>query len=110
MASEGTGRYDIAGKRADYAAFGIPEYWRFDPSGGQYHGVPLAGDRLADKTHLWGRSEALGLDLCWEEGRLQWYDPVARHYLLTFDESEEARIAAEVQVQELEAEIRRLRE
>jgi Uma2 family endonuclease len=80
VASEGTGRYDIAEKRADYAAFGIPEYWRFDPSGGQYHGAPLDGDQLVDGAYqpipiensnaarFWGHSEALGLDLCWEDG------------------------------------------
>ena len=51
VASETTGRNDIADKRVDYAAFGIPEYWRFDPSGGQYHGTPLAGDRLVDRAY-----------------------------------------------------------
>ena len=136
VASEGTGQYDIAEKRADYAAFGIPEYWRFDPSGGQYHGAPMAGDRLvggayrsipiesSDDVHFRGRSQTLGLDLCWEDGRLRWYDPVARRYLLTFDETDDARLAAEEerdaerrirlaaeeQVRDLEAEIRRLRD
>ena len=95
----------------------------------------LAGDRLigevyqpvrvemVDESHYWGRSEVLGLDLCWEEGRLRWYDPVARRYLLTFDEEAEAhisaleqrdaeraaRLAAEERIREMEAEIRRLR-
>ena len=32
VASPSTGREDYTGKRNDYAAFGIPEYWRFDPS------------------------------------------------------------------------------
>ena len=136
VASETTGRNDIADKHVDYAAFGIPEYWRFDPSGGQYHGAPLAGDQLvgrayrpipiesSDDGRFWGRSEALGLDLCWEEGRLRWYGPVARRYLLTFDETDDARItaeedqdeerrarlAAEEHARALEAEIRRMRD
>ena len=67
VTSENTGQRDIRVKRENYAAFGIPEYWRFDPSGGLYHGVPLAGDRLGggvyqsidivqvDHTHHWGR-------------------------------------------------------
>ena len=122
VASETTGHNDIADKRVDYAAFGIPEYWHFDPSGGQYHGEPLAGDRLvggtyrpipiesSDDAHFWGRSEALGLNLCWEEGRLRWYDPVARRYLPNFDETDDARLTAEEQVRRLEAEIRRLRD
>ena len=36
IASPSTGRRDYTRKRNDYAAFGIPEYWRFDPSGGQH--------------------------------------------------------------------------
>lgn len=126
IASPTTGRNDVTGKRDDYAAFGIPEYWRFDPSGGRYHGVGLAGDRLVDgvyqpidlvwvdEAHYWGHSEALGLALCWEEGQLRWYDPTEERYLLTFDEEADARIAeanariaAEVRVRELEAELRR---
>ena len=107
VASETTGQRDIGEKRDDYAAFGIPEYWRFDPSGGLYHRTHLAGDRLvgeayqpihiatADAAHHWGRSDVLGLDLCWEDGRLRWYDPAARRYLRTFDEEAEDRIAAE---------------
>ena len=109
IASENTGRNDVIEKRSDYAAFGIPEYWRFDPSGGLYHGTHLAGDFLVDgvyqavnivgvdDAHYWGRSQTLGLDICWEEGRLRWYDPVARRYLRTFDEEAEDRIAAESQ-------------
>ena len=114
VASENTGQRDIQEKRENYAAFGIPEYWRFDPSGGLYHGVPLAGDRLeggvyrpidivqVDDAHYWGRSEILGLDLCWEEELLRWYDPAAGRYLRTFDEEAEEHIAAEEQVRELE--------
>ena len=121
VASENTGRRDIGQKRDDYAAFGIPEYWRFDPSGGLYHGTHLAGDRLidgayqpveivrVDATHYWGHSHVLGLDLCWEEEKLRWYDPTARRYLRTFDEEADDRLAAEARVQEMEAEIRRLR-
>ena len=67
---------DYAERRNDYAAFGIPEYWRFDPTGGQYYETGLAGDRLVDgvyqpitivhtdATHHWGHSEVLNLDIC----------------------------------------------
>ena len=141
VASENTGQRDIREKRDDYAAFGIPEYWRFDPSGSLYHGVPLAGDRLVsgvyqpiaivhlEQEHHHGYSEVLGLEICWEEGQLRWYDPAEGRYLRTFDEEAEermaaegerdaaqhereaerqARLAAEERVRELEAEIRRL--
>jgi hypothetical protein len=101
----------------------------------------LAGDRLADgvyqpigivqvdESHKWGHSQVLGLDLCWEDGWLRWYDPAARRYLRTLDEEAEERIAAEEErdaerrgrlmveeerdaaqerIRELEAEMRRL--
>ena len=105
IASESTGEEDYTAKRHDYAAFSIPEYWRFDPSGGQHHDAPLAGDRLVDGAYqpieinhavqgrLWGYSDILNLDFCWEEGRLRWWDPVAERYLETHDEEADARIA-----------------
>jgi len=37
----------------------------------------------------------LGLDLCWEQGQLRWYDPAVGAYLLTLDEEAEGRLAAE---------------
>ena len=122
VASLSTAENDYAVKRVDYAAFGVPEYWRFDPTNGGRYDAGLAGDRLVDgayqpieitqvdDAHFHGRSEVLGLDLCWEEGQLRWYDPVAQGYLLTFDETEDARLAAEQRVRELEAELRRLRD
>ena len=35
IASTRTAENDYTQKRLDYAAFGIPEYWRFDPTGGE---------------------------------------------------------------------------
>ena len=46
VASPTTGVRDYTLKRARYAEFGIPEYWRFDHTGGEYHDAALAGDRL----------------------------------------------------------------
>ena len=42
IASETTGHVDYTKKRHDYANFGVPEYWRFDASGGQHHDAPIA--------------------------------------------------------------------
>ena len=121
VASLTTAENDYTVKRVDYAAFGVPEYWRFDPTNGDRYDAGLAGDRLVDgvyqpieitqtgDTLFWGHSEILGLDICWEDTQLRWYDPVAQRYLLTFDETEDARLAAEDRVQELESELRRLR-
>ena len=48
IASESTAEHDVTGKRQIYAEIGVPEYWRFDRSGGDYYGEPLAGERLVD--------------------------------------------------------------
>ena len=40
IGSRTTGLRDTREKRAGYAALGIPEYWRFDNTGGQYHDAP----------------------------------------------------------------------
>ncbi len=121
VGSESTGRIDEGRKRRDYAQFGVPEYWRFDPSGGDFHSTHLAGDRLVGNEYqpirihdtedgnFRGHSDVLNLDLCWEHGQLRWYDPVAEHYLVTIPEEREARIAAETRVRELQEELRRLR-
>ena len=135
VASENTGEIDEGEKRIDYARMGVPEYWRFDPSGGDHHSVPLAGDRLVgdkyqpipvyrtEEGNHWGHSDALNLDLSWENGELRWYDPVERRYLPTYLEECQARIAETARadaeaaradaeaarVQQLEQELLRLR-
>ena len=98
VASESTGIVDYTDKRDDYAGYGIPEYWRFDPSGGFFHEVALAGDRLVegeyqpieiqvvgDRTYR-GYSEVLGLWVYWDERQLRWFDPKSEQFLRTHDE------------------------
>ncbi len=112
IASERTGYRDETVKRQDYAGMGVPEYWRFDPTGGRFyriHRTHIAGDRLVDSEyrpitihrtdaeHYWGHSDVLNLDLCWENGELRWYDPAAQRYLPTFDDERAARRTAESQ-------------
>ena len=128
VASPTTGRADYTDKRLDYERFGISEYWRFDPSGGEYHDAALTGDRLVDgkyepiaiemldDRHLRGHSEAVGLYVCWEDGELRFYDPVTESYLRTHaedanraEEERASRVAAEAHLEELETELRRLR-
>ena len=71
IASERTGKNDVEDKPARYAALGIPEYWRFDETGG-FHGSRLAGDRLVDGQYepiatLGGRGRSpAGLQHCAE--------------------------------------------
>ena len=105
IASASTGRRDATSKREGYAALGIPEYWRFDHSGGQHHGAPLAGDRLEggayqplpieriDEHTFQGYSAVLNLYLRWEQGRLGWYDPATGQHIVRFsDERERAEV------------------
>lgn len=113
VASRSTARNDETNKRETYAAYGVLEYWRFDPNG-LFYSARLAGDRLIDGTYhpipiaetsediLRGFSEALTLYVCWERGQLRWYDPSSESYILTHAEEadgrvveREARLAAE---------------
>ena len=107
IASKTTGRVDYTEKRVDYERYRIPEYWRFDATGGDYHDAALAGDRLVDgryepilieRTDDGGRrgySEVLGLYVCWMDGDLLWYDPRTDSYLLTFDDEADRADRAE---------------
>ena len=116
VASPTTGRADYTDKRADYERFGIGEYWRFDPSGGEYHDAALAGDRLVDGVYvpiaietlgedrLRGYSEALGLYVCWDDGRLRFFDPVTETYLSSHEEERTGRTAAESRAEQERAE------
>ena len=98
VASRSTGRRDYAVKPEIYAAYGVGEYWRFDHTGGRFHDAPLAGDKLVDGKYvpiaivrepdgrLWGYSEALGLELWWDDGRLRFRDPNTGIFLPTVEE------------------------
>ena len=127
IASESTGVEDYTRKREGYARFGVREYWRFDRSGGDYHDLPLAGDTLIDGEYqpislrhepdglIRGHSPVLGLDLCWDGGRLRFYDSETGEYLSNLSESEaradieaKARADAEAEAQRLRERLRRL--
>ena len=107
IASKTTGRVDYTEKRVDYERYRIPEYWRFDATGGDYHDAALAGDRLVDGRYepvliermdgggVRGYSDTLGLYVCWDAGKLRWYDPRTDSYLLTSDEEADRADRAE---------------
>lgn len=121
VASASTGRRDYTVKREGYAGYGVQEYWRFDPTGGRFHDVPLAGDTLTGDAYtrlpinrdpgglLWGHSEALGLHLCWREGTLRLRNPATGRFLPTPEELRNELEASQVRVAALEEEMRRLR-
>lgn len=107
VASESTSGRDINFKRRLYAQIGIAEYWRFDRSGGDFYGQPLAGDRLENGVYqpieltnepdgvLKGYSPAMQASLCWQEGSLKFYLPEVGQYLRNLPESEDALRQAE---------------
>jgi hypothetical protein len=108
-------------KREGYASYGVREYWRFDHTGGSYHDAPLAGDTLTGEAYaaipvnrdadglIWGHSEVLGLDLCWDNGTLRLRDPSTGKFLPNPRELRSELDASQTRVAELEAELRRLR-
>ena len=114
IASVSTYENDVGPKRELYARLGIGEYWRFDATGGSYYGAGLAGDRLEDGEYrpieisrdadgvVWGHSRTLGLDLCWQDKRLRFYDPVSGEYLHNLPEEKAARQTAENRADEAE--------
>ena len=123
IGSRTTGRVDISRKREGYASFGVPEYWRFDETGGDYHGQPLAGDRLVDGVYqpiplhhesdgtIWGHSAILGLDIYWQNKKLRIKDPVTGEFFPEYNEIMEERDTAvserEAAIRERDAEIAR---
>ena len=129
VASESTRQVDVNRKPAIYAQIGVPELWRFDPTGGRYYGFALNGLRLVDGEYLSvdlttepdgilkGYSEALELSLAWDEGWPRLYDPAAgsyleewRDHLRALQAEREARVADQERIRQLEEELRRLRQ
>ena len=122
IASESTGQRDVDYKPGVYARIGVPEYWRFDPSGGANHGAALSGLLLTGGGYrevelttgpdgiLKGYSPVLGLSLCWDEGWPRFYDPATGTYLEGWREAAARAAAAEAQRDAAEAEVRRLQE
>jgi hypothetical protein len=136
IASEHTARRDYIVKRPLYADLDVPEYWRYDPTGGRQYDAALAGDRLtqagvyepieltteADGV-IWGYSEALGLSVCWVERHLRFWDRRQQRYLpnpsemaAELDSERSARLTAEARAdteaaraRQLEGELRHLR-
>ncbi len=114
-----SGYLDDTVKRNFYEGLGVPEYWRFDPTG-EYNQALLAGDRLVDGKYqpipvhrlgdeTWqGYSAVLSLNGRWERGELRWMDPATMRHIMNYADMRERADAAEARVLELEEEIRRL--
>jgi Uma2 family endonuclease len=90
---------DLGNKKVIYANMGVREYFIFDPLSewmpSQLRGFRLKGSEYLPMTGRRLRSHVLGLELALEEGRLRLYDSKTRQRLLTYEEVESARQAAE---------------
>ena len=136
VASESTRRVDLERKPGIYQRIGVPEFWRFDPTGGRYYGFQLNGLRLVNGQYqpielttepdgiLKGYSEALELSLAWDEGWPRFYDPATGAYLEEWRDDrralraerealqaeQAARAVAEAELQAERARVRQLEE
>jgi len=85
---------------------GVREYFQYDPSG-DYLNPILQGLRLVNNRYepipvnniafdtLWLYSEVLGLELHLVSGELRFRNPQTGEFLKTYQQSEQARLAAE---------------
>ena len=135
IGSKSTWRNDLGYKRDLYARLGIGEYWRYDPSGGDYYGEPLVGEYLDEGAYrrfdlhtgadgvVWAYSPTLRLEFRWTGECLELRDPLTGEILINAIELRQARRTAEAaqrtaeaaqrlaeaEVARLQGELRRLR-
>ena len=121
VASASTADVDTGVKRQEYAALGIPEYWRFDETG-EHHHTRLAGDILEGDSYrptaieevapevLQGYSPALNLIIRWDNGRLVWIDPSTQQPIPTYEDQRDRADRAENRAELAEARARELQE
>lgn len=111
---------DQGAKKGIYAFLGVREYFQYDPTGDylnpQLQGLslvkgnyfPIARTVLPDGTVSLG-SEVLELDLRFlPDGNLRLFNPRMGEFLLTHEETEQARREAEERAQRLAAKLREL--
>ena len=102
VATPSTARADVGRKVSAYERIKVPEYWLFDPTGGELYGFPLAGYRLESGIYrpvaitdepdgiLKGYSEILRLSLCWDNGMPRLYSPSSGTYIQNLKEARDS--------------------
>ena len=112
IGSSSTARADLGSKRDLYAELGVREYWRYDATGGEFYGEALVGERLVDGEYrrlemrveedrrVGGRSDVLNLELWCEDGELRFLDPATGERLLSQEEEQDGRLAAQARAEE----------
>ena len=100
-------------KPETYRSLGVREYFQYDPSGDYFNPI-LQGVRLVNGQYepieanniafdsLWLYSEVLGLELHIVSGELRFRNPQTEEFLKTYQQSEQARLAAESAFQQSE--------
>lgn len=113
ITSETTQDVDQETKPETYRSLGVREYFQYDPSG-DYLNPILQGVRLVNGQYepieantiafdsLWLNSEVLGLELHIVSGELRFRNPQTGEFLKTYQQSEQARLAAESAFQQSE--------
>ncbi len=87
VASRTTHRNDTGHKRDVYRQLGVPEYWRFDPTGGSFYGQAIIGEGLVNGEYAQfpvieypdgsagSTSAVLNLNFRWREWRFRIHNP-----------------------------------
>ena len=104
VASPSTAANDLGRKRELYERLEVQEYWRFDPTGGELYGKPIAGERLVagryeeyelqygDDGSVRGHSELLDVVFYWNAEEFDVLDPATG---LTIDKRTAAETRAD---------------
>ena len=116
VASPSTAANDLGRKRDLYARLGVTEYWRFDPTGGDLYGQPLAGERLVDGNYVAfdisvgtdgsqrSHSQLLDVDFYWGGEGFDVLDPATGKTIFPAEVAKETIRSAEEALRAAEAE------
>ena len=123
VASPSTASADLHRKRDIYERIGAAEYWRIDPTGGDWYGQPLAAERLVNGVYVpyplhenedgevWAHSEVLDIDFYWRNDCRIWMrDGSSGEWLYFLSAEHAARLEAEAQATLARAEATLIRE
>ena len=119
VASPSTRRNDSDRKRSVYEMIRVPEYWRFDPTGGRLYGQSIIGERLVndryerfplhqyDDGSEGSTSSLLNVNFRWRPERFYVHDPITG---LEYEHPRETSTRLQSAKERLQAEIARLQE
>ena len=110
VASPSTAANDLGWKRDLYQRLGIQECWRFDPTGGELYGKPIAGERLVagrykeyelqygDDASVRAHSELLDVVFSWNGEEFDALDPATGTTIDKLAAAEARAIVAEAEL------------